>query len=271
MLNPVERDGASLVQVKHTGPVTVVIMNQPERLNALSPTLLRHLRIALTAAAENAQCRCVVLTGNGRGFSAGADLSYFRASDDPDVATDLGATLHQTYHPIIRLLREMEKPVITAVNGVAAGAGCNIALAGDIVLAGRSASFIQAFIKLGLIPDAGGTWLVPRLIGRARALQWMMSGDALDPHTAEQWGLINGVYDDEQLMSEAMSLACRMAAQPTRALAGIKTLIDLSTEQDLEAQLGSEARQQSELGYGRDAREGIAAFLEKRPAVFAGE
>ena len=271
MRTAIANDASPCVEVKQTGPVTVIVMKQPERLNALSPQLLIDLHQSLSMAAQDPHCRCLILTGSGRGFCAGADLSHFNGSDNQEQATDLAATLHETYHPIIRLMRGMEKPVITAVNGVAVGAGCSIALAGDIVLAGRSASFIQAFIKLGLIPDAGSTWFVPRAIGRARALQWMMSGEPLDAQTAEQWGLINAVHDDDQLMGAAMSLGCQMAAQATRALAGIKALIDHSSEQDLDEQLGSEARLQGMLGYGQDGREGISAFLHKRPAAFSGD
>jgi len=269
--NTADQDFHTL-QLTRRDAVTVVLLDQPDRLNALSPLMLKEMRQAIGSVARDASCRALVLSGNGRGFCAGADLSHFKGADSAgDDATDLGTALHQSYHPIIRLLRGMQKPVIVAVNGVAAGAGCNLALAGDIILAARSATFIQAFIKLGLIPDAGGTWTVPRLIGRARALQWMMSGDALKAETALEWGLINAVHDNHQLIDKAMSLASEMAAQPTRALAGIKSLIDRSTEQDLEAQLHAEATLQSELGQGRDAQEGINAFLAKREPGFTGE
>ena len=165
----------------------------------------------------------------------------------------------------------MAKPVVAAVNGVAAGAGCNIALAADIVLAARSARFMQAFVRIGLVPDASGSWVVPRLIGRARAMQWMMSGEPLDAQTALDWGLIAELHDDEALPKQAAERARQLAAQPTQALAGIKRLLDASSGNDFEAQLALEARTQTEVGYSADTREGIQAFLEKRPAQFRGE
>jgi 2-(1,2-epoxy-1,2-dihydrophenyl)acetyl-CoA isomerase len=251
--------------------VTTITMNRPERLNALSAEMMEALQAALQGAADDPACRCVLLTGNGRGFSSGADLSAVAPAFEKDSPIDFGAPLEPVYHPTLRLMRGMAKPVVAAVNGVAAGAGCNIALAADIVLAARSARFMQAFVRIGLVPDASGSWVVPRLIGRARAMQWMMSGEPLDAQTALDWGLIAELHDDEALPEQAAERARQLAAQPTQALAGIKRLLDASSGNDFEAQLALEARTQTEVGYSADTREGIQAFLEKRPAQFRGE
>ncbi len=247
-----------------------IALNRPEKLNALSATLLGELREALQTAADDEKCRCVLLTGEGRGFSSGADLTDAAVNMRPGEPFDFGAALDHTYHPVVRLIRSMDKPVIAAVNGTAAGAGCNIALACDVVIAARSARFIQAFVRIGLVPDASGTWTIPRLIGRARALKWMMSGEAIDADTAERWGLISEVVDDEIFAQRSAELAATMAAQPTRALAAIKQLVDRSYDNDLEAQLALEAESQSRVGMSQDTMEGIMAFIQKRPARFQG-
>lgn len=258
------------VLVTTQGPVTKILLNRPDKLNALSQTLMRSLLGALQQADNDPGCRCVLLSGSGRGFSAGADLTGFGVQNNPEEGPDIGAALHSSYHPVIRLMRSMNKPVITAINGIAAGAGCNIGLAGDIVVASQSATFIQSFINIGLIPDAAGTWTIPRLIGRARALQWMMSGEALSATTALSWGLISAVYPDDEMMAQAEALAQRMALQPTRALAAIKVLVDKSIDQNIEAQMHSEAVAQSQLGRSADCVEGITAFLERRTPAFSG-
>ena len=251
--------------------VTAITLNRPDKLNALSFELLEELQQALRRAGEDEACRCVLLTGAGRGFSSGADLSDAARDLKPGERPDLGAPLEHRYHPVLRLIREMRKPVIAAINGTAAGAGLNIALACDWVLAARSAKLIQAFINIGLVPDAGGTWSIPRLIGRARAARWMMSGEALTAETAEQWGLIAECVADEQLAERAQALAQRMASQPTVALAEIKRLLDASLEHDMNEQLALEATTQTRVGYSDDAWEGILSFVQKRPAQFAGQ
>ena len=259
------------LQVETTDSVCTITLNRPDSLNALSLELLRELRQALAAAGKDDNCRCVVLTGAGRGFSSGADLKDSLSGLKPGQRPDLGEHLHTTYHPVLREIRHIQKPVIAAINGVAAGAGLNIALASDVVVAARSAKLIQAFVRIGLIPDAGGTWSVPRLIGRARATRWLMSGDALDAETALDWGLITDVFDDEDLGERTHALAQRMAAQPTRALAAIKQLMDSTLDLDLEGQIAREARLQTDIGYSDDAMEGIGAFLQKREARFQGK
>lgn len=258
------------LQIQQDEGVTTIALDQPERLNALSQEMMTALQSALEQAAADANCRCVVLTGSGRAFSSGADLSAVGSSFDTAEPIDFGAPLEPVYHPSLRLIRGMPKPVIAVVNGVAAGAGCNIALAADIVIAARSASFIQAFVRIGLVPDASGSWIVPRLIGRARAMQWMMSGEALDAETALAWGLVAEIHDDADVMAAAAERARTLAAQPTRALAGIKRLLDASATNDFESQLALEASTQTEVGFSQDTREGITAFLEKRTPEYRG-
>lgn len=259
----------TLILERHDA-VLRVVLNRPERLNALSDQLLRELHETLAAAADDDAVRCVLLTGQGRGFSAGADLRDAASAARPGEPIDFGARLEQTYHPVLRAIRGMPKPVVAAVNGVAAGAGCNIALACDVVVAARSARFIQAFVRIGLVPDAGGTWTIPRLIGRARAMRWMMTGDELDAETAERWGLVTEVFDDAELADRALALATRLAQGPTLALAAIKRLIDASGTADFESQIALEARTQTDVGRSTDTIEGISAFLEKRPPKFTG-
>jgi len=256
--------------VEHKNAVTKITLNRPESLNALSAELMGELEQAVAAAANDADCRCVLLTGMGRGFSSGADLQDATVSIDMD-DPDFGAALRTTYNPIVQTLREMPKPYIAAVNGVAAGAGCNIALAADVIMAARSAKFIQAFIKIGLVPDAGGTWTIPRLIGRARAMRWMMTGEALDAETADAWGLVSMVVDDDQLAAEADALAERLANAPTQALVGIKQLVDAALQTDAVTQMEAEASKQSEVGRSQDTMEGINSFLEKRSPQFTGK
>lgn len=261
----------TLLVETHAG-VTRITLNRPANLNALSVKLLGELRAALEHASADGGCRCVLLTGAGRGFSSGADLADSSGIKIvPGAPIDFGAALETTYHPVLRLMRGMAKPVIAAVNGTAAGAGCNIALAADVVVATRSAKFIQAFVRIGLVPDAGGTWTIPRLIGRARAMRWMMSGESIDADTAERWGLISEVYDDASFMTESQALAECMAAQPTRALVGIKQLVDASLMGEMDAQLSKEAAMQTEVGNSKDTMEGIMAFMQKRPARFIGQ
>ena len=258
------------IRVDSDHAITTLTLNQPETLNALSSELIGELLAAAKDVANDDNCRCLVLTGAGRGFSSGANLreaSQYLDSDDPD----FGAALHTSYNPLVQCLRDMPKPVISAINGVAAGAGCNIALAGDIILAARSAQFIQAFVRIGLVPDAGGTWSIPRLIGRNRALRWMMTGEAIDAETAENWGLITRVVDDADLESETRALAAQLAAAPTQALAGIKQLVDASTQSDAAGQLAAEARMQTRVGKSRDTLEGIKAFVDKRKPQYTGQ
>ncbi|WP_232059130.1 2-(1,2-epoxy-1,2-dihydrophenyl)acetyl-CoA isomerase PaaG [Kineobactrum salinum] len=225
---------------------------------------------ALTQAAGDKAVRAVLLTGNGRGFCAGQDLND-RAVASGDEAPDLGASVEQYYNPLIRLITGMEKPVICAVNGVAAGAGANIALACDLVIAARSASFIESFCKLGVIPDSGGTWILPRLVGMARARGLAMLGPKVSAEQALAWGMIWEVVDDEQLQEHALGLAEQLATQPTRGFAFTKQALAASASNSLDAQLELEKELMRAAGKTSDYREGVAAFLEKRKPQYRGE
>jgi 2-(1,2-epoxy-1,2-dihydrophenyl)acetyl-CoA isomerase len=227
------------------------------------------LRAALAEVKRRDDVRALLLTGAGRGFCAGQDLSdrVVAAGAEP---IDLGYTLSTHYNPLIRTLRELPKPVVCAVNGVAAGAGANIALACDVVLAARSASFVQAFCKIGLVPDSGGTYFLPRLVGTARAMGLALLGDKLGAEDAEHWGLVWKCIDDAKLMDEARALAARLAAGPTKGLGEIKRAIYASSANTLDAQIDFERDLQRELGRSGDYREGVAAFMAKRAPRFKG-
>ncbi len=262
----------ALVEVEQAGKVRTLALNRPQTLNSFTGAMHAELLAALDAAAADADVRCVVLTGRGRGFCAGQDLA------DPAVApgaggggeaTDVGAAIERFYKPLALRIRSMPCPVIAAVNGVAAGAGANIALGCDIVVAKRSASFIQAFARIGLVPDAGGTWLLPRLVGRGRAIALAMLGDKVPAEDAERIGMIWKCVDDAVFAPEVSALAARLAALPTRALAATRQAIDASEPLDFAAALSHEGRVQRELGYGHDFNEGVAAFLGKRAPVFS--
>jgi 2-(1,2-epoxy-1,2-dihydrophenyl)acetyl-CoA isomerase len=248
--------------------VATLTLDRPDKLNSVNRVMHGELRAALDAA-EAAGARCLVLTGAGRGFCAGQDLSDRRSLPDGD-APDLGLGLDTLYNPLVRRLRALPMPTVAAVNGIAAGAGANLALACDVVLAARSAGFIQAFARIGLVPDCGGTWFLPRLVGRARALALALTGDKLSAEDAAAWGLIWRVVDDDFLIEEAHALAARLAAMPTRALALTRRAIDAAGANGLDAQLDLERDLQREAGRSSDYREGVAAFLEKRPPRFTG-
>jgi 2-(1,2-epoxy-1,2-dihydrophenyl)acetyl-CoA isomerase len=244
-------------------------LNRPERLNSFNTTMLTEVREVLTGLERDAPARVLVLTGAGRGFCAGQDLGD-RVVAPGGAAPDLGASIERGYKPLILALRRLPLPVIAAVNGVAAGAGANIALACDLVLAARSATFVQAFSKIGLVPDSGGTWLLPRLIGHARAMGLALLGEKLAAEQAAQWGLIWRCVDDAELGAEVDTLARQLAVAPTRGLARTKQAMLEGWSRTLEQQLDVERDYQQELGHSADYAEGVAAFMEKRAARFTG-
>ena len=252
-----------LVLIETLGAVRKLTLNRPASLNSFTAAMHRELRPALDAAADDAAVRCLVITGAGRGFCAGQDLN------DPDVGSGVGNVVERVYKPLALRIASMPVPVIAMVNGVAAGAGANFALGCDIVIAARSASFIQAFSKIGLIPDCGGTWLLPRLVGRARAVALAMTGDKQSAEDAERMGLIWRCVDDAALADQTMALAQRLAAMPVKALAATRRTIDEAMRVDYADALSLEARVQNEMGAQADFREGVAAFLEKRAARFS--
>jgi 2-(1,2-epoxy-1,2-dihydrophenyl)acetyl-CoA isomerase len=259
--------GGETVLVASTGGITRLMLNRPDKLNAFTRAMHVELRAAFEAAAENLQCRVIVLTGAGRAFCAGQDLAEARSGPQ---GADAGSRLEETYNPLVRFITSLEKPVVCAVNGIAAGAGANVALACDIVLAARSASFLQAFSRIGLVPDASGTWTLPRLVGPARARALAMLAEPLAADKAEAWGLIWKAVDDDKLEAEVLALATRLAAAPTYALGLTKRAIALSSTNTLAQQLDLERDLQRKAGSSPDAVEGIRAFLEKRAPKFTG-
>jgi 2-(1,2-epoxy-1,2-dihydrophenyl)acetyl-CoA isomerase len=257
------------VLIARSGGVTRLTLNRPDKLNAFTLPMHTELRAALEAAGGDEQCRVIVLTGAGRAFCAGQDLAETRPSGDGGVP-DAGSRLEQSYNPLVRLITTLEKPVIAAVNGIAAGAGANVALACDLVFAARSASFLQAFTRIGLVPDASGTWTLPRLIGPARARGLTMLAEPLSAEMAAAWGLIWRVVDDDKLEAEVAAVASKLALAPTYALGLTKRAIAQSSTNTLSQQLDLERDLQRQAGASPDAAEGIRAFLEKRPARFTG-
>jgi 2-(1,2-epoxy-1,2-dihydrophenyl)acetyl-CoA isomerase len=249
--------------------IAVLTLNRPDKLNSFTQAMHLEVRAALNALQEDATVRVLVLTGAGRGFCAGQDLGD-RAVAPGAKPADLGDSVEQFYAPLVLTLRSLPMPVICAVNGVAAGAGANLALACDIVIAAQSASFIEAFCRLGLIPDTGGTWHLPRLVGMARATGLAMLGDKLSAEKAEQWGLIWRCVPDADLMTEVMAMATHFATAPTKGLAFTKKALQASYANTLPEQLQLEGAMMRELGNSHDYREGVAAFLAKRPANFTG-
>lgn len=243
----------------------VVTLNRPERLNSFNVAMHVALKAALDEIEADPACRAVLLTGAGRGFSAGQDLEA--------IGKDMGVrdTLERLFNPLVRRIRALPKPVVCAVNGVAAGGGANVAFCCDIVLAARSARFIQAFAKIALVPDCGGTWFLPRLVGDARARALALTGDPVTAEQAERWGMIWKAVDDDALMSEAERLTAHLATQPTATLALIKRALDASATNTLDAQLDLERDLQVEAAASPDFAEGVRAFLEKRPALFTGQ
>ncbi len=265
------------MQFKHCtldmdGPVAVLRLDHQEVMNAVSMDMLAGLAEALDEIEANkANVRCVVLTGAGRAFCTGANLQGRNNQPQKPGRSNAGAALETAFHPFLRRIRNLHCPLVTAVNGPAAGAGMSFALLGDMILVARSAYFLQAFRRIGLVPDCGSTWLLPRLVGKARAIELSLMGERLPAEKALEWGLINRVHDDAVLMEEAMKLARELASGPTVALSLIRKLYWDSEENSFEEQLNLEYQSQRVAGATEDFREGVAAFLEKRPAKFAGK
>lgn len=254
------------IDFKLEDSIARITLNRPDRLNSFNARMHEELRDALRNSAE---ARVVVLTGAGRAFCAGQDLNDRAVSSDGHLV-DLGVTVETCWNPLIQTLASLPQPLIARVNGVAAGAGANIALACDMVVAARSAKFIQSFSAIGLIPDSGGTWVLPRLVGQARALGLALTGEPLPAEKAEEWGLIWKCVDDDQLDSQVDALASKLASLPPLGLAEIKSMIRSTWGRTLDQELIAERNQMRRLGFTEDYREGVAAFLEKRPPNFTG-
>jgi 2-(1,2-epoxy-1,2-dihydrophenyl)acetyl-CoA isomerase len=253
------------------GGVLTLTLNRPERLNAMNNPLIEAMNRELARARNDDKIRAVLLTGTGRAFCAGADLVGGGPFDSTaSTPPDLGADMDRIFNPMIRAMRGLPKPIVGAINGVAAGGGANFALACDIVLAARSARFDQAFVRISLMPDLGGTWFLPHAVGDARARALAMLGSSLPAEEAERMGMVWQVVDDAALMDEASKLARRLAAGPTLSYAAIKRAINLAATNTLDQQLDLERDSQKALGQSADCREGVAAFLAKRPAEFTG-
>lgn len=260
----------TILVAKNDG-VTRLTLNRPERLNSFTVEMHGALATAFDDIEGDATCRAVLITGAGRGFCAGQDLADRAVSPEAGAQRrDLGESLENRYNPLARRMRALPKPIIIAVNGVAAGAGANFALHGDIVLAARSAKFIQSFAKIGLLPDCGGTWTLTHFLGEARAKGLALLAEPLTAEKAAEWGLIWKVVDDAVLMEEATALAAHLAQQPPKAIAAIKTAIHAAGTSPLSAQLDHERDAQRALGFSDDYAEGVKAFMEKRMPHFQG-
>jgi 2-(1,2-epoxy-1,2-dihydrophenyl)acetyl-CoA isomerase len=253
------------IEFEITGPVARITLNRPEVLNSFNAVMHEELRDALHSLGD---ARVLILTGAGRAFCAGQDLNDRAVASEHPV--DLGVTVETSWNPLVRTLAGLPQPVIARVNGVAAGAGANIALACDLVVAAKSAKFIQSFSAIGLIPDSGGTWVLPRLVGQARALGLALTGEPLLAERAADWGMIWKAVDDDALDDEVDALAAKLAALPPLGLAAIKDMIRTSWGQSLDEELIRQRDSMRRLGFTADYREGITAFLEKRPAKFEG-
>ena len=250
--------------------VMTLTLNRPERLNSFNEEMHQQLAACLTQAERDESVRCLLVTGAGRGFCAGQDIND-RNVDPNSSAPDLGMSVEKFYNPLVRRLAKLPKPVICAVNGVAAGAGATLALGCDIVIAARSVNFVMAFSKLGLVPDSGGTWLLPRLTGRARAMGLALLGEKISAEQAHAWGMIWQVVDDAELTDTARQLAVHLASQPTFGLGLIKQAINAAETNTLDAQLDLERDYQRLAGRSADYREGVSAFLNKRAPQFTGK
>ena len=257
------------IQFRVEAGVAHLTLNRPDKLNSFNTQMHAEIRSVLADLGHSHQARALLLSGAGRAFCAGQDLSD-RAVAPGGAAVDLGESIEKNYRPLVLALRNLPMPVVAAVNGVAAGAGASIALACDVVIAARSASFVQAFSRIGLIPDSGGTWFLPRLVGNARAMGLALFGDKLGAEQAQDWGLIWRCVDDEQLEPVSREMCRQLAAGPTRGFVRTRQAIHGGWDATLEQQLDLERDFQRELGNSEDYREGVAAFLARRPPRFTG-
>lgn len=250
------------------GGVALITLSDPATLNAISVEMTEELKALFARAVDEA--RCIVLTGEGRGFSSGANLASGAPPIAEDGLPDLGARLEKTFNPFVTMLRDLPIPYVTAVNGAAAGIGCSFALLGDLIVAGESAYFLQAFRRIGLVPDGSATYHLPRMIGRARAMEMMLLGEKIPAKTAFEWGLVNRCVPDADLMPTAKTLAIELAKGPTRTLGMIRRLGWASLDNSWDEQIQAERQAQKLAGRTEDFREGVQAFFEKRPATFKG-
>ena len=257
------------IDLTQDGPSARILLNRPDALNAWNEQFGNDLLDAVRTVAGDDGIRAVLITGAGRGFSSGADLKEQRGADDGGLP-DLGARLEEIYHPIITGLREMPKPVISAVNGPAVGIGCSLALAADLIVAAKSAYFLLAFVNIGLVPDGGSTAFIPARVGYARAAEMAMLGERVPAQQALDWGLINQVVGDDELQSTSSALLEKLANGPTRSYAGAKRLLNRRVYADLAGQLEAEADAQRGQGQSKDFIEGVLAFVEKRAPKFTG-
>ena len=262
---------SSFLLIENDGAVRTLRLNRPDVLNSFNGEMISQLNKAVREAEKDKTVRCIVITGAGRAFSAGQDLAEVSERYKSDAPFELGIRLREGYNPIVSRIRTMEKPVIAAINGVAAGGGLGVALVCDIRIAAESATFIQAFVHVGLVPDCGNTFMLPRLVGVPRAMEMCMTGRRVKADEALQIGLVNRVVPDADLPAETSKLAQQLAGLPTRAIGLTKRAINASGNNELDAQLDYEAMLQTTAGQTRDHREGIAAFLEKRRPDFTGE
>ncbi len=258
------------IQWEQSGAIGRITLNRPETLNAWTAEFGAELKEAVNGDAADPSVRAVLITGAGRGFSSGADLKAGFEPHPGDGMPNVSQTLHEVYHPIIVGIRELEKPVVAAVNGPAVGIGLSLALACDLILAAESAFFGLAFVNIGLMPDGGSTLFVPATVGKARAFQMAMLGEQIEPQRALDWGLINAVHPDDRLMDEANALVERLAAGPTRSYAGTKKALNRMLYPDMSGQLDLEAELQHALARSKDFMEGVGAFIEKRTPEFTG-
>lgn len=252
--------------------VATLTINRPERLNALQGEVCGEMIDALDRIRDGLSgARCLLLTGAGRAFSSGADLAQGVIGQEQDRPFDIGKSLDAYFNPLIERLFALPVPVVTAVNGPAAGAGCSLALAGDVIVAARSAYFLQAFVNIGLVPDVGSTWLLPRLVGRARAMRMMLLGERISAEQAVDWGLASFLAEDDALAAEAGAIAAKLANGPTRALAMVRHGVQTALHGSFTDTLAMERRNQQAAGRTADFAEGVAAFLQKRKADFTGK